>query len=1402
MKKSWRNTIAPKPSLIRRLETRRVLDAGLAGILLPDTGVEGTEIVADDYSAINPFQVPLTFDWTITRDGMQVGQSSSPTLDFTPTDDGAYNVTLSLTGTSVSITSSTRIEVANAAPTLSNLGITPSFENGTTTLSGEITDPGADDTFTLEVDWGDGTTETFNYAAGTTVFSETHQYLDDDPSATATDFPEVKLTLSDDDGGTAEATLNAIVQNAAPQIDALQVTDANENGTVTLSGNIVDPGTQDTFLLSVDWGDGSFNEYAYGPGTTSFSETHQYLDDNGPAAAQPTITVLLVDDDNGGDLDFISPTISNIAPEILNLAVTDTLENGSVTLFGQIVDPGTQDSFTLTVDWGDGTVDNFNYAAGSTLFSETHQYLDDDPTGTFTDTPTITVTLRDDDLGEDVETIQTRVVNVSPQLESLSVTDANENGTVTLSGNIIDPGTQDTFLLVVDWGDGSFNEYEYAAGTTNFSETHQYLDDNPTGTASDTPTITVLLVDDDNGNDLELISPTISNVAPEIFNLAVTDTFENGSVTLFGRIVDPGTQDTFILTVDWGDGTVENFNYAAGTTLFSETHQYLDDDPTGTPFDTPTITVTLTDDDLGSDIDTISPRVVNVEPEITNLTASDLDENGFTTLSGNIVDPGTQDTFLLTVDWGDGTFDEFMYAAGTTSFSETHQYLDDNPTGTLSDSPTITVLLTDDDNGSDLQRVSPEISNLNPMIGETPDRSVDEGERFELEEGGLLGIGFTDVGTQDTHTATIDWGDGTTVENLTVTFVDGIGRLNGGHTYADNGSYTVTITLNDDDGGADEQSFNVTVSNINPVLTGTDGHIVNEGQAFNLAGLGVGVSDPGFDNPLNTADPANGGETEETFLDGTIDWGDGSAATPVTFNSRLSGSPGTPTVADPDHADHVYADNGVYTVSVTFADDDGESVTRQFEITVNNVAPTLQLNDPMATINEGDTLNLPMLGSFTDPGFDNPLNPSDATTESFSYTIDWGDGTVETGQLPASVVQGSPGLETSGTLAASHLYADNDVDNTYTITVTLTDDDGGVDVQSFDITVLNVAPTLDPIMATDVGGDGMTTLDLTFSDPGADIFEVLVDWGDKLNLAPEDRFVVERLHAGATPQSFTINHQYTGPPDPANPAAVIIITVKIRDDDFASPITLAVGESNLETVAISNSGIEDNKVAIDTTPQAPAIEFPKKPDVATAVERIDSTQENQGFSEVGAAAGDQSIVSDRYLEIRIVTPDGVETERVRLEEKALDDLPGLFKRLPDNHYRIYLIQEETNSERLVIDVVARGGKLVDPSDDSDGGRDRPPTDESTSPNQQPSEMIKADEVDVPVTQTLPERITPTVSNPATIASVAAAALIVGRQKTGKATARDVRRAQIENALANPPYDRLKRLFRRYGSKRR
>ena len=108
----------------------------------------------------------------------------------------------------------------------------------------------------------------------------------------------------------------------------------------------------------------------------------------------------------------------------------------------------------------------------------------------------------------------------------------------------------------------------------------------------------------------------------------------------------------------------------------------------------------VTDDDTGSTSDMALVTVNNVAPSGLTFSATPVDENGSTTLSGSFSDPGSLDTFALAIDWGDplsaGNTQSLSLGTDRT-FSISHQYLDDNPTGTPSDNYTISVMVTDDD---------------------------------------------------------------------------------------------------------------------------------------------------------------------------------------------------------------------------------------------------------------------------------------------------------------------------------------------------------------------------------------------------------------------------------------------------------------------------------------------------------------------------------------------------------------------------------------------------------------------------------------------------------------------------------------------------------------------------------
>ena len=274
-----------------------------------------------------------------------------------------------------------------------------------------------------------------------------------------------------------------------------------------------------------------------------------------------------------------------------------------------------------------------------------------------------------------------------------------EGAPFTLNGVFADPGSLDTHQVFVRWGDLTEDSVlNLAAGITNFSANHVFTNDVPTGIGLATNTITVIVADDDGGWSTNSVSILISNVPPSAINLSLSASVigENGTIQLNGTFVDPGVLDAHQIVINWGDGTpntIQNLN--AGIFAFGGIHQYFDDDPSGTPSDFHTITVTITDPDLGSGQGSALILVTNVAPALVGVRiTSPIVVSNSATLSGQILEIGTLDTFTLTVNWGDGsTPQQFSYLAGATLFAETHLYT------TIRSNYSVSLLLADDDSG-------------------------------------------------------------------------------------------------------------------------------------------------------------------------------------------------------------------------------------------------------------------------------------------------------------------------------------------------------------------------------------------------------------------------------------------------------------------------------------------------------------------------------------------------------------------------------------------------------------------------------------------------------------------------------------------------------------------------------
>ncbi len=426
----------------------------------------------------------LEYDWDLENNGSFETTDDQPTLSAANLDGPSFHysrvrATDRAGRTAISIA---EVVVINAAPTVAIDGVPASVTEGTAIqLSGSATDPSTADTISSYawlvkkngVDYTSGTGADFNFTP------------DDNGSY------EVSLSVTDDDGGVGTASQTITVDNVAPTAAFTGAPASSSEGTaISLSGSATDPGIFDTFAYA--WTvkkDGS--NYKTGSGA-SYSFTP---DDNGSYEVSLKVT----DKDGGTGTASQTITVDNVAPTLSNISLTSGTinEGGSVTLSGSIMDLGSADSFTLTVDWGDGSpASSTSLAAGKTSFEVSHTYADDDPTGTASDVIEIGLTLTDDDGGEATDRTSVTVNNLAPSLTISSPDNGSLyaiNTTVDLSASVTDAGTKDTLTCSVNWADGSTSSGTMSADSCSASHIYtaagvyslqMEAEDDDTGTAS------------------------------------------------------------------------------------------------------------------------------------------------------------------------------------------------------------------------------------------------------------------------------------------------------------------------------------------------------------------------------------------------------------------------------------------------------------------------------------------------------------------------------------------------------------------------------------------------------------------------------------------------------------------------------------------------------------------------------------------------------------------------------------------------------------------------------------------------------------------------------------------------------------------------------------------------------
>jgi PKD repeat protein len=1020
-------------------------------------------------------------------------------------------------------------------------------------FAGSITDPRAGSYWYVKIEYGDGSSSSWTYQ-NSRSFALSYTYRDNG-TYTAT------IRLQDDRGVIiTTTTAQVVVNNVAPALTATVGAPVNEGSWLNFNGSFTEPSSRDTVVVQVNYGDGS-PLVTVSHSSRRFSMSYRYMD----SGSYP-VTITATDDDGGVSTVTLTAVVNNVAPSVyIEDSWYGSNEGSAMVRRASFTDPGTADTWTATVDYGDGTGVQPLEITGSS-FNLSHVYVN-------SGSHTVTLTVRDDDGGVGTATRSVYVFNVAPEVSAPGGT-LDEGSTFTSVGSIIDPGA-DTWTAQVYYGDNT-GWQPLALNGKAFTLQHHYAN-------SGNYWVYVSVRDSDGASSTGYVNVIVRNVAPEV-TVSGGTVNENSPFTFSGSITDPGTEGYWWATIDFGDGS-SSWVYLNNRT-FTQSHTYADNG-------TYTATITVHDDE-GTDTATAQVVVNNVAPTLTVNPSGPVNEGSSSYFSGSYSEPSYRDTVVLRVDYGDGSPVETIIPSywDYQRFSMYHRYAD-------SGSYPVTITATDDDGGVSTVTLTAVVNNVAPSV-------YVEDSWYGINEGTTLvrRASFTDPGTADTWTATVDYGDGTGVQPVELA----TSSVNLSHLYANNGSYTMTFTVRDDDGGVGTATRQVYVYNVTPQVIATGGTL-DEGSTFTSLGS---FTDPGADTWTARVNYGDGTGWQTLALNGksftlqhlyansgyypvniSVRDSDGAEGTlyvyanvrnvvPVVTVAGGTANEGSPfvfsgTFTDPgnegswrvtiDYGDgaysqtqyvstrsftlsRTYAENGTYTATIRVYDDSGSGVTTA-QVVVNNVAPTVTTAG--ATGNEGSFIT--WSGSYADPG----------TQDTVVLRVNYGDG---------SPVETITPRYWERYFNMRHRYAD---DGLYLVTITATDDDGGAGTATASVVVLNVAPAMTSVQGCSPDEGSVCSLSGLFTDPGTDSWTVRVDFGD--GSAP----AVLSLSASA-PRSYATSHVY-------DDSGQYTVAVTLTDDDGGSSTsTQQVRVSNVApTVTAANDspaywGVPVNLVGTATDP--------------------------------------------------------------------------------------------------------------------------------------------------------------------------------------------------------------------------
>ncbi len=380
------------------------------------------------------------------------------------------------------------------------------------------------------------------------------------------------------------------------------------------------------------------------------------------------------------------------------------------------------------------------------------------------------------------------------------------------------------------------------------------------------------------------------------------------------------------------------------------------------------------------------------------------------------------------IDWGDGAAvpADIIVSADSGVVSGTHTY-------TSAGNYAVRVTVTDDDGvvGVDDARVA--VANAPPTVSPpAPLPRPTAGQAFALND-----VPFSDPGSGETFSATVDWGDGeASTATVSVSPFEGLedgtyGTVHAEHTYARPGTYEVRVTVSDGEDSSDTTMSITAVANEAPVAAAGGPYEVAEGSPVDLDGS-------------ESSDPDDDSLSYRWKAAGRTIGG-------IGYFSPWS--------------EVVFADDYDGSIELSVADGNGGVDDDAATLRVTNVPPAFfEIASRHVVVALGESVEV--TAAFMDAG----------RLDTHEVVFDWGDGSTSTASVDET--QGT------GTARGTHVYTASD---TYTVTARVTDDDGASGETTFalEVEILNRPPVAaDRVVSTTAGSAIAVTL--TATDPDGD----------------------------------------------------------------------------------------------------------------------------------------------------------------------------------------------------------------------------------------------------------------------------------------------------------------------------